>query len=40
MAVVPIRIVGDPVLHTATEAVPVGDDGSLPADVVELIADL
>ena len=31
MAVVPIRIVGDPVLHTATEPVPVGDDGSLPA---------
>jgi peptide deformylase len=32
--------VGDPVLHTATEPVRVGDGGSLPADVVELIADL
>ena len=40
VAVVPIRIVGDPVLHTATEPVPVADDGSLPADVVELINDL
>ena len=40
MAVVPIRIVGDPVLHTATEPVSVGDDGSLPADLVELIKDL
>ena len=40
MAVVPIRIVGDPVLHTATSPVPVGDDGTLPADVVDLIADL
>jgi peptide deformylase len=37
MAVVPIRIVGDPVLHTATEPVPVGADGSLPADLPELI---
>ena len=40
MAVVPIRIVGDPVLHTATSPVPVGDDGSLPADLADLIADL
>ncbi len=40
MAVVPIRILGDPVLHTATEAVPVGDDGSLPADLSDLINDL
>ncbi|MET0450814.1 MAG: peptide deformylase [Mycobacterium sp.] len=40
MAVVPIRIVGDPVLHTATTPIPVGDDGSLPADLAELIADL
>ncbi|MGV0644386.1 peptide deformylase [Mycolicibacterium sp. XJ879] len=40
MAVVPICIVGDPVLHTATEPVIVNDDGSLPADVVELIQDL
>jgi peptide deformylase len=40
MAVRPIRIVGDPVLHTATSPVPVGDDGSLPADLAELIADM
>ncbi|MGE2689259.1 peptide deformylase [Mycolicibacterium pulveris] len=40
MAVVPIRIVGDPVLHTATEPVTVNEDGSLPADVVDLIQDL
>ncbi|MGN6336025.1 peptide deformylase, partial [Mycobacterium sp.] len=40
MAVVPIRIVGDPVLHTATEPVPVADDGSLPPDLADLIKDL
>ncbi|AGL38877.1 peptide deformylase [Mycobacterium avium] len=40
MAVVPIRIVGDPVLHTPTQPVPVGDDGSLPADLGKLIADM
>lgn len=40
MAVVPIRIVGDPILHTATRPVPVGDDGSLPAELAELITDL
>lgn len=40
MAVVPIRIVGDPVLHTATSPVPVRDDGSLPAEIAELIATL
>jgi peptide deformylase len=40
MAVVPIRIVGDPVLHTATSPIPVGDDGSLPSDVADLIEDL
>ena len=40
MAVVPIRIVGDPVLHTATSPIPVGDDGSLPTDLAELIANL
>ena len=40
MAVVPIRIVGDPVLHTATTPVPVGEDGSLPAELADLIADL
>ncbi|BBY39316.1 peptide deformylase [Mycobacterium mantenii] len=40
MAVVPIRIVGDPVLHTPTQPVPVAADGSLPADLAELIADM
>jgi peptide deformylase len=40
MAVVPIRIVGDPVLHTATGPVPVGADGSLPEDIADLITDL
>lgn len=40
MAVVPIRIVGDPVLHTATTPVPVGEDGSLPPDLADLIRDL
>jgi peptide deformylase len=40
MAVLPIRIVGDPVLRTATEPVPVNDDGSLPDDVVALIDDM
>jgi peptide deformylase len=40
MAVVPIRIVGDPVLHTATSPVPVGSDGSLPAELAELITNL
>lgn len=40
MAVVPIRIVGDPVLHTPTQPVPVAADGSLPADLAELITNL
>ncbi|OJZ61979.1 peptide deformylase [Mycolicibacterium diernhoferi] len=40
MAVVPIRIVGDPVLHTPTTPVPVGADGSLPSGLAELIADM
>jgi peptide deformylase len=40
VAVVPIRIVGDPVLHTATSPVPVGADGSLPPELSQLIADL
>jgi peptide deformylase len=40
MAVVPIRIVGDPVLHTPTTPVHVGADGSLPADLAVLIADM
>jgi peptide deformylase len=40
MAVVPIRIVGDPVLHTPTALVPVAADGSLPTDLADLIATL
>ena len=40
MAVVPIRIVGDPVLHTPTTPVQVAADGSLPAEVVELISTM
>ena len=40
VAVVPIRIVGDPVLHTATSPVPVDDDGNLPPGLADLIADL
>jgi peptide deformylase len=40
MAVVPIRIVGDPVLHTPTTPVRVGADGLLPADVAGLIASM
>ena len=38
MAVVPIRIVGDPVLHTPTTPVRVAADGSLPAELADLIA--
>src|ERR1700747_3693470 len=40
MAVVPIRIVGDPVLHTPTTPVPVAADGSLPADLADLISTM
>jgi peptide deformylase len=40
MAVVPIRIVGDPVLHTPTTPVPVAADGSLPPELSELIATM
>jgi len=40
MAVRPIVIVGDPVLHEPTQPVPVGDGGSLPADLADLIADM
>lgn len=40
MAVVPIRIVGDPVLHTPTTPVPVAADGTLPAELAQLIADM
>jgi peptide deformylase len=40
MAVVPIRIVGDPVLHAPTTPVPIAPDGSLPADLAELISTM
>ncbi|MBI3214543.1 MAG: peptide deformylase [Mycobacterium sp.] len=40
MAVRPIVIVGDPVLHSPTKPVPVNDDGTLPSEVTELIDDL
>ncbi|MUL66422.1 peptide deformylase [Mycobacterium sp. CBMA 234] len=40
MAVRPICIVGDPVLHAATTPVAVGADGSLPSDLAELITDM
>jgi peptide deformylase len=40
MAVVPIRIVGDPVLHSATTPVPVSADGKLPAELASLIDDM
>src|ERR1700753_2408694 len=40
MAVVPIRIVGDPVLHKPTDPVKIAADGSLPANLAGLIATL
>lgn len=40
MAVRPIVIIGDPVLHTPTAPVPVGPDGVLPADLADLITDM
>lgn len=40
MAVRPIVILGDPVLHVPTAPVPVGPDGSLPADLTDLITDM
>jgi peptide deformylase len=40
MAVRPIVITGDPVLHTPTSPVPVGPDGALPSDLSGLIADM
>ena len=40
MAVLPIRIVGDPVLHNPTKPVQLGPDGSIPEDVRKLIADM
>ena len=40
MAVRPIVILGDPVLHSPTTPVEVGSDGSLPPDLAPLIADM
>ena len=40
MAVVPIRIVGDPVLHAPTTPVAVAADGSLPTELAALISDM
>jgi peptide deformylase len=40
VAVLPIRIVGDPVLHKPTNPVEVGADGSVPENVRKLIADM
>lgn len=40
MSVRPIVILGDPVLHNPTSPVPVGPDGSLPADLPALIEDM
>ena len=40
MAVRPIVILGDRVLHVPTAPVPVGPDGSLPADLTDLITDM
>jgi peptide deformylase len=40
MAVRPIVILGDPVLHQPTKPVHVRADGSLPADLAELITDM
>jgi peptide deformylase len=40
MAVRPIVILGEPVLHVPTVPVPIGPDGSLPADLTDLITDM
>lgn len=40
MAIRPIVILGDPVLHTPTAPVPVGPDGALPAELGRLIIDM
>ena len=40
MAVRPIVILGDPVLHTPTAPVPVGPDGALPPELADLITDM
>ncbi|MGL4306713.1 MAG: peptide deformylase [Mycobacteriaceae bacterium] len=40
MAIVPIRIVGDPVLHNPTELVELNPDGSIPQNIDSLIDDM
>jgi peptide deformylase len=40
VAILPIRIVGDPVLHNPTSPVELGADGSVPENVRQLIANL
>lgn len=40
MTILPIRIVGDPVLHKPASPVPVGPDGTLPEDIRTLITDM
>jgi len=40
MAILPICIVGDPVLHNPTEIVTLDADGKPPADVVALLDDM
>jgi peptide deformylase len=40
MAILPICIVGDPVLHNPTEIVALDDDGKAPADVAALLDDM
>src|SRR4051794_12717414 len=40
MAILPIRILGDPVLHTSTTPVPIGPDRSLPSQLSTLISDM
>lgn len=40
VAVLPIRICGDPVLHRPADTVETHEDGSLPTSVAELVADM
>ena len=40
MAIRPIVILGNPVLHTPTAPVPVDSSGALPADLADLITDM
>jgi peptide deformylase len=40
VAILPIRIVGDPVLHNPTSPVVLGPDGSVPENVRQLVTDL